>query len=76
MRARIAAFESWARTPDRAARTAKARAAAAARFERLADPEGVLLPAERAKRAEALRRAHYQRMAFKSAQVRRQQATA
>lgn len=76
MRARIAAYESWAHTPDRAARTAKARAAAAARFERLVDPEGVLTPAERAKRAEAARRAHFQRMAFKSAQVRRQQATA
>jgi hypothetical protein len=67
----IGAHESWARTPDRSARTAKARAAADARFEREADPDGVLDPAERARRADHLRKAHFARLALKSAQSRR-----
>lgn len=70
MIARVAAHESWARTPDRAARTAPARRAALARFDKLADPEGVLPTAERARRAEHLAKAHYQRMALRSAQAR------
>ena len=71
LRASIAAHESWGHTEDRAARTAPARAALMARFEREADPEGVLAPDERARRAEHLRRAHFQRLALKSAQARR-----
>lgn len=71
LRASIAAHESWAHTEDRSARTAPARAALMARFEREADPEGTLLPAERARRAEHLRRAYFQRLALKSAQSRR-----
>lgn len=69
--AQIAAHESWARTPDRSARTAPARAALLARFEHEADPDGTLLPAERARRAEHLRKAHFQRLALKSARSRR-----
>lgn len=69
--AQIAAHESWAQTPDRSARTAKARAALMAKFEAEADPDGTLLPAERARRAEHLRKAHFQRLALKSAQSRR-----
>ncbi len=69
--AQIAANESWANTPDRAARTARARAALQAKFERQVDPEGTLPPVERAKRAESARRAHYQRMSLRSAQARR-----
>lgn len=71
LRASIAAHESWARTDDRSARTANARAALMAKFEREADPDGTLLPAERARRAEHLRKAHFQRLALKSAQSRR-----
>ncbi|WP_256835992.1 hypothetical protein [Micrococcus sp. Mcc89] len=71
LRASIAAHESWAHTEDRSARTAPARAALMARFEHEADPEGTLLPAERARRAEHLRRAYFQRLALKSAQSRR-----
>lgn len=41
------------------------------KFEREVDPTGVLSPQERAKRAECAKRAHYQRMALKSAQARR-----
>lgn len=69
--AQIAAHESWANTPDRSARTAKARAALMAKFEKQADPEGKLLPAERAKRAEHLRKAHFKRLALASAKARR-----
>lgn len=71
LRASIAAHESWAHTPDRAARTAPARAALMSRFEREADPEGTMLPAERARRAEHLRKAYFQRLALKSAAARR-----
>lgn len=62
---RIGAHESWARTPDRSARTAPARAAAMARFEQQVDPDGVLSPGERAVRAEHARKAHFQRLALK-----------
>ena len=69
--ASIAAHESWARTPDRSARTAKARAALMAKFEREADPHNSMLPAERQIRAEHLRKAYFMRLALKSAQSRR-----
>jgi hypothetical protein len=41
-----------------------------ARWERLADPDAVLSPRERARRAESLRKAHYRKMAQKSAESR------
>ncbi len=69
--AQIAAHESWARTPDRAARTANARKAQLDRFEREVDPDGILPPAERALRAASARKAYYLRLALKSAQARR-----
>lgn len=74
LRSQIAAHESWARTPDRSARTAAARQAMLEKFEKQVDPDGTLLPAERAKRAENLRKAHYARLALKSAQARRRRA--
>ena len=74
--AEIAAHESWARTPDRTARTAPGLAAALAKFEREADPDGVLPPEERTRRAEHLRRAHLARIALKSAKARRARAAA
>lgn len=63
MAARIAAHESWANTPNRTARTAKARAALDTKFLEQADGDPV--------RAEHLRKAHFQRLALKSAQARR-----
>ena len=69
--AQIAANTSWGNTIDRLARTEPGRRAAAAKFEQQVDPEGILTPVERAKRAENLRKAHMQRLALKSAQVRR-----
>jgi hypothetical protein len=61
--ARVAAHESWANTTDRAARTAPARAALAAKFLGQADGDPI--------RAEHLRQAYFARLALKSAQSRR-----
>ena len=71
LQARIAAHESWAKTSDRAARTAKARDALLTKFDRVVDPDGLLSPEERAYRAAQARKAHYTRLALKSAQARR-----
>ena len=60
---RIGAHISWANTKDRTARTAPARAALDARF--LAEAGGDPV------RAQHLRKAHFQRLALKSAQSRR-----
>lgn len=61
--AQIAANESWAATPDRTARTANARAALDAKFLEQAGGDPV--------RAAHLRKAHFQRLALKSATSRR-----
>lgn len=74
MTAKLAAHESWARTQNRSARTAKARAALLAKFEREVDPDGILPLAERARRAEHARKAYYTRLALKSAKSRRDAA--
>ncbi|GAB3435043.1 hypothetical protein GCM10027517_03790 [Phycicoccus ginsengisoli] len=66
MQARLAAHESWAQTPDRAARTAPARAALEAKF--LAEAGGDPV------RAANGRKAYYARLALKSAQARRKGA--
>lgn len=71
LQARIAAHASWAKTPDRAERTRKAREALVSRFEKQVDPDGTLDPAERSRRAEHARKAHYTRLALRSAQARR-----
>jgi len=72
--AQIAAHERWARCDDPAAATAKARQSFAERFEREVDPDGILDPAERARRADHARRAYFMRLALKSAQSRRKAA--
>lgn len=63
LQASIAAHTSWAETPDRAARTANARAALDQKFLDAAGGDPV--------RADHLRKAHYARLALKSAQSRR-----
>jgi hypothetical protein len=68
---KIGAHKSWAQTENRSERTAPARQAAWDRFEKLVDPDGRLHPSDRAKMADSARKAHFQRMALKSAQVRR-----
>lgn len=69
--AQLAAHIRWARTPDRTAATAPARAAFDARFEREVDPERVLPSAERERRAAHARKAYFARLALRSAQRRR-----
>lgn len=70
-RARIAAHTSWAKTTDRARRTAPARHAAMERFERQVDPDGTMDPVTRAKAAASARTAFYTRIALKSHEARR-----
>lgn len=74
MRAQIAAHQSWAVTEDRAARTSAARRAFQDKFEKQVDPDGVLHPAERAKRARNAKSAYYKGLALKSAVVRRRRS--
>lgn len=61
--ASIAAHQSWANTENRSARTANARAALDAKFLEQAGGDPV--------RAAHLRKAHFARLALKSAQARR-----
>jgi hypothetical protein len=74
--AQVAAHESWAHTSDPTARTANARAALMARFEREVDPHGLLTDEERTKRAAHARTAYYTRLALRSAVARRNAARA
>lgn len=62
-RAKIAARARWANS-DTEKGTRPAREAFLARFEAQVDPDGVLDPRERARRAESAKRAHFQRMAY------------
>ena len=73
LRARMAAYRLHA-THDPRETTRKAREAFAGRFEREVDPDGVLPPAERARRAEATRRAYFTGLALRSSRARRRQA--
>jgi hypothetical protein len=68
--AQAAAHASWAKTTDRAARTAAARRAALARFERQVDLDGVLEPDERQRLAESARRSYFRYLALRSSRAR------
>jgi hypothetical protein len=68
-RARIAAYALHAKYDSRDL-TRAARAAFLERFEREVDPESILPPAERHRRAEAAKRAYFLRLARRSAAVR------
>lgn len=70
LRSRLAAYQLHA-THDPKETTKKAREAYAARFEREVDPDGVLSPEERARRADAARRAYFTRLALRSSRARR-----
>lgn len=73
LRARLAVHTSWAKTTDRAARTKPATDASPVHltyWEKRVDPDGVMDEATRAKAAENARKAHYQRMAYRSARAR------
>lgn len=75
LRARLAAHESWARTDDRAARTAPARQAMADRFVREAREKfGDLPDDELQRRAHHLRQAHFLRLSMAAARARQARA--
>ncbi|MFI6377000.1 hypothetical protein [Streptomyces sp. NPDC050546] len=76
LRAQIAAHEMWANCDDPAAHTAPARRAFLGRFEAEVDPDGTLLPEERARRAEHARRAYFKRLALASSKARAAKAGA
>lgn len=76
LRSRLASHTRWSREPDRTAATAPARKGLQARFEREVDPDGVLDPAERAKRAESARKAFYADLTRKSIAARRRRKAA
>jgi hypothetical protein len=63
----------WSREDSKAADAAPARARAGleAKFLREADPDGTLDPAERAVRAERIRRAYFAELTRKSIRARR-----
>jgi hypothetical protein len=62
--ARIAAAERWAREPDRTRAMSAARAGLQRRFEREADPAGVLSADELAVRVKSVKTAYYARLAL------------
>lgn len=69
LRGRIGAYAQKARH-DPAEMTAAARATFLGRFELEVDPDMRLAPADRARRAEAARKAYFARLALRSAEVR------
>jgi hypothetical protein len=69
---RIAAEISWSRTSDRSARTRPAREKFLQKFEKEVDPEGILPPSERQRRAEHARRAYMLRLAKRAVNARKQ----
>ena len=74
LQASMAANIRWAYEADRRAATEPARRAVLSKFEQEVDPRGELDPSERARRAASLRRARMQKLALRSAQVRRRRA--
>lgn len=70
MRARAAAHVLHSKVDSRT-HTEPARKAFQNRFEREVDPDNLLAPDERARRADQLRKAYYTRLALRSSQVRR-----
>lgn len=73
LRARMAAHALHAKG---ATNTAPARKAFLERFEREVDPDGVLDPQERARRAEHAKKAYFAKLALASSVARRKRATA
>lgn len=71
LRARAAAYQSWAVTQDRTRRTAPGRAARDAHFVKLVDPDGTLTDAELVERVVAARRAYFTRLSLAAARARR-----
>jgi hypothetical protein len=70
LQARMATHALHARVEDPAAHTAPARKVFLSRFEREVDPEGLLEPQERARRAEHAKKAYFTRLALASSKAR------
>ena len=70
LQARMAAHALHARVPDPAAHTAPAREIFLSRFEREVDPDGLLEPQERARRAEHAKKAYFLKLAAASSTAR------
>src|SRR5215217_7971236 len=70
LRARMAAHVLHAQIADESAHTAPARAAFLSRFEREVDPDGILDPQERARRAEHAKKAYFIKLALASRKAR------
>jgi hypothetical protein len=73
-RGKLGAWSRLARE-DPVSMTEKARSAFLASFEREVDPDGVLPPAERSRRAEYARKSYYARLAAASARKRKTPAS-
>jgi hypothetical protein len=73
LRAQFAANTRWSRE-DPAANAERGQAGLVARFEREVDPDGLLDPAERERRVECAKKAHFQRLAFASSKARARKA--
>jgi hypothetical protein len=69
LRARLAAYALHAQHDPRET-TANGRAAFLARFDREVDPEGLLEPDERRRRAEQARRAYFARLSLAAVKAR------
>jgi hypothetical protein len=69
-RARLAALVQWSKTEDWSARTQAARDGFNRRFEDQVDPDRRLPSDQRARMAEAARRAHFARLGRQSGKVR------
>jgi hypothetical protein len=76
LRGQVAINTRWGRTSqaERTKAAERGQAGLLARFEREVDPDGTLPPAERAKRAANLRRAHMARVALASSKARAMKA--
>jgi hypothetical protein len=70
LQARMAAHALHARVEDPVAHTAPARKVFLSRFEREVDPEGLLEPQERARRAEHAKKAYFTQLALASSRAR------
>jgi hypothetical protein len=69
IRGAIAANARWSRE-DPAANAARGQAGLIEKFRREVDPDGTLPEAERERRAECARKAHFQRLALASSKAR------
>jgi uncharacterized protein (DUF2267 family) len=70
LRVRLAAVRDWVDPESAAARAAMLRRITRDQFDQEVDPDGVLRPEERARRATNARSAHFAKLALRSSQAR------